>query len=177
MAEVGRVIENRATGERIVVRASGAATGGRVFTFDLYLAPGGHVPARHVHPEQEERFRVLSGRLRVRVGRRTFVAAPGDTVVVPPGTAHWFANAGPGEFCARVEVRPALHLEDLFAEASQIQARRLGPVARLSDLAAMLLQFSREVSMPGVPRAVARVGLASFAALGGRRRGRGDGAS
>src|SRR5256885_14420974 len=92
----GRVIDNAISGERIVIRKSGAQTGGRVLAFDLFLPPGGHVPARHVHPVQEERFTVVTGRMRFRLGRSTIVAAAGDTVLVPAGTAHWFGNAGGG---------------------------------------------------------------------------------
>jgi len=171
----GRVIENRATGERIVVRASGRTTAGAVFAFDLFLAPRGHVPARHAHPGQEERFTVVSGRLRLRVGGRLLVAGPGETVVVPPGTGHWFANPGPAVVHARVEVRPALHLEDLFVRAGEIEARGLGPLARLSDLAAMLLAFPDEITVPGVPGAVMRAGLTAMAALGRHRRAGPDG--
>src|SRR5439155_2855543 len=50
-----RVIDNPISGERIVIRESGEETGGRRLSFDLYLPRGGHVPARHVHPLQEER--------------------------------------------------------------------------------------------------------------------------
>jgi len=53
-----RVIDNALTGERIVIRQTAAQTGGRMLAFDLFLPPGGHVPAGHVHPVQEERFTV-----------------------------------------------------------------------------------------------------------------------
>ncbi len=110
----GRVIDNPISGERIVIRESGAQNGGRLLAFDLFLPAGGHVPARHVHPLQEERFTVLSGRMRFRIGRRTVLASPGQTVVVPAGAAHWFGNAGPEVSRAGVEVRPALRMEELF---------------------------------------------------------------
>src|SRR5690348_8105757 len=60
----GRVIVNPISGERIIIRESGAQTNGRLLVFDLYLPPGAHVPARHVHPVQEERFTVVSGLMR-----------------------------------------------------------------------------------------------------------------
>ena len=60
----GRVIDNPISGERIVIRESGVQTGGRLLSFDLFLPPGGHVPARHVHPIQEEQFTVVAGRMR-----------------------------------------------------------------------------------------------------------------
>src|SRR4051794_32638992 len=92
-----RVIVNPNSGERIVIRTSGAETGGELLVFDLYLPLGAHVPARHVHPEQTERFTVVAGWMRFRVGRgRAFTAGPGETVEVPAGTAHWFGNAGGG---------------------------------------------------------------------------------
>ena len=80
-----RVIENPISGERIVVRQTAAETGGQLFVFDLFLPPGAHVPARHAHPIQEEQFTVLSGRMRFRIGGRTILAGPGETVVVPIG--------------------------------------------------------------------------------------------
>jgi quercetin dioxygenase-like cupin family protein len=143
----GRVIDNPISGERIVIRESGAQTGGRLLAFDLFLPPGAHVPARHVHPVQEEQFTVVAGQMRFRLGRfgrRTILAQPGDMVRVPPGTAHWFGNAGAGVAHARVEVRPALRMEDLFESAAAMGGTRLFPGARLprlSDLALFLLEF------------------------------------
>jgi quercetin dioxygenase-like cupin family protein len=168
-----RVIVNPASGERIVIRTSGAETEGRVLIFDLWLPPAGHVPARHAHPIQEERFTVLSGRMRFVLGRQTILAAPGDTVLVPPGTPHWFGNIGMETACARVEVRPALRMEELL-EASVTLAMRGGffgaRLQRLSELARFLLElalflreFERELAVPNVPTAVARVFLAPFA--------------
>src|SRR5919201_959249 len=100
----GQVITNPISGERIVIRESAAQTGGRLLAFDLFLPPGAHVPARHVHPVQEERFTVVAGRMRFRMGRfgrRTVLADPGDTVLVAAGKAYWFGNAGVGVAYAR----------------------------------------------------------------------------
>src|SRR5689334_15211043 len=63
-----RVIVNPISGERIIIRVSGAETGGELLVFDLYLPPGGHVPAGHTHPSQEERFTLIEGLMRFRVG-------------------------------------------------------------------------------------------------------------
>src|SRR4051812_8770070 len=105
-----RAIVNPVSGERIVIQTSGAETGGRLLVFDLFLPPAGHVPARHAHPIQTERFTVLAGRMRFVLGRQTIVAVPTDTVLVPAGIAHWFGNDGPEPAHARVEVRPALRM-------------------------------------------------------------------
>src|SRR5262245_6811316 len=85
-----RVICNPISGEQIIIRTSGAETNGELLIFDLFLPPGKQVPSRHTHPIQEERFTILAGRLRFQLGWRHILAIPSDTVVVPPGVAHWF---------------------------------------------------------------------------------------
>jgi 1,2-diacylglycerol 3-beta-galactosyltransferase len=168
-----REICNPISGERIVIRQSGADTGGRLLSFDLFLPPGGHVPARHVHPGQEERFTVVRGRMRFRLGRRrTVFADPGDTVVVPPGTAHWFGNAGEGESHARVEVRPALRLQEVFERSAAMEVVERFPGARtprLLDLALFMLEFQQELAVPDVPAFLVKTFLAPLAWLGRRR--------
>jgi quercetin dioxygenase-like cupin family protein len=172
---MGRVIDNPISGERIVIRTSGAQTGGQLLCFDLYLPPGGHVPARHVHPEQVERFTVLAGELRFRVGRRTFLASPGDTIAVPAGTSHWFGNAGTQLAQARVTVEPALRMEELL-EATEAMSRAghlLGTrLPRPDDLAHVLVEFQRELAVPNVPAILVRAVLTPLAWLGRRRHGR-----
>lgn len=171
----GRVIVNPISGERIVVRESGAQTGGQLLAFDLFLPPGGHVPARHVHPVQEERFTVVAGAMRFRLGRfgrRTILAHPGETIVVPPGTAHWFGNPGAQDARARVEVRPALRMEELLEMTEAIG--RAGSASgarrpRLADLARLALEFQREVTVPNVPAFLVKALLAPLAWLGRRR--------
>lgn len=177
------MIENPISGERIVVRRTAAETGGALFEFDLYLPPGAHVPAGHAHPHQEERFTVLEGRFRFRLGRRTIVAGPGDVVTVPRGAAHWFGNAGEGVAHARVEARPALRTQELFEATEALSRSGRIPGTRLPalpDLAMVLLEFDREVVTPHVPARLARAFLMPLAWLGrrGRRPGRGsDGAT
>jgi quercetin dioxygenase-like cupin family protein len=158
-----RVLDNSATGERIIIRHSGAETGGRLLVFDLYLQPGGHVPAGHVHPQQEERFRVLDGRVRFRLGRRTRVAGPGETLVVPPGTPHWFGNHGQTVAQLRVEVRPALRMEELFENAVERATARSPWWSRLLDLALVPLDFQPELGVPNVPAVVIRAVLSPLA--------------
>jgi quercetin dioxygenase-like cupin family protein len=161
-----RVIENPISGERILIRESGGQTRGTLLSFDLFLPAGGHVPAGHVHPVQEERFTVVSGRLRFRLGGHAIVATEGETVVVPAGSPHWFGNPGPGVAHALVEVRPALRTEELFAmtEAMGRPGRFAGTrLPRLSDLALLLLEFRREVAVPRIPGLLVRAVLAALA--------------
>ncbi|MDQ2741995.1 MAG: cupin domain-containing protein [Chloroflexota bacterium] len=166
----GRTIRNPISGERMVIHQSGEQTGGKLLAFDLFLPPGGHVPARHVHPIQEERFTVLEGQMRFRLGwRRSILASRGDTIVVPPGTEHWFGNAGKGESHARVEVRPALRLQEAFERSAAMEVSEPFPglrVPRLADLALFLIEFRRELAVPHVPASLVTAFLAPLAWLG-----------
>src|ERR1700735_5021907 len=106
------VIENPLSGEQITIRRTAADTGGAVLEWELLLAPGGRVPSSHAHPGQEEVFTVLAGQMRFRVGVRRVLANPGDTVRVPPGTVHHFANAGDTPARGACRPRPALEKEE-----------------------------------------------------------------
>ncbi|HEX8968479.1 MAG TPA: cupin domain-containing protein [Chloroflexota bacterium] len=147
---MGRVLDNPRSGERIVVRRSAQDTDGELLEFDVFLRPGAHVPARHVHPRQVERFSVLVGRVRFSLGRRAFLACAGDSVLVPSGTPHWFGNAGPDTAQVRVEVRPAMRMEELFETTVEHAARATG-WRRLVMLGLVLLDFRHEVAVPDVP--------------------------
>ncbi len=167
-----REIVNPVSGERIVVRQHGAQTGGQLLAFDLYLPPGGHVPAGHLHPLQEERFTVVAGLMRFRLGRRNILAQAGETIIIPRGTAHWFGNAGADIAQARVEVRPALRMEELFetTEALGQMTRSRGAwLARLTNLARVVLEFRREVAAPHIPAPLVNAALTPLAWLGRRR--------
>lgn len=178
--EAGRVIVNPISGERIVIRVSGKETDGQLLVFDLYLPPGGHVPAQHVHPSQEESFTVLSGRMRFRMGPlglRAILAAPGDSVRIKPGTAHWFGNPGAQMSHARVEVRPALRMQELFEMTEAIggdNSGQPGQRQRISDLARVVLEFQREIAVPNAPAFLVRIFLTPLAWIGRRRASRAD---
>lgn len=166
----GKVIVNPLSGERIIIRGQPGHPGG-VLAWELQLAPGGRVPASHAHPGQEERFTVVEGRMRFRVGWRRLVAGPGQTVRVPPGTVHHFANAGPGPALVQVTTVPALRMADLLETAAalardQQAAGRVLP--RLTDLVMFMREFEQEVRAPYLPRPLARLAVRSLCSLAGR---------
>jgi quercetin dioxygenase-like cupin family protein len=178
MITPGQTLENPVTGERFTFTHTAASTDGELLAFDFALRPGGAVPIPHVHPIQTERFEVVAGRMRFRVGLRTFVAEPGDVVEVAPGVMHSFANAGDEEARLRVEVRPALAMEEMFAEvvamAEAGRMTRRGLPRNVLDLAVLARRYDQEAHAPMLRVGVQRALLAPLVALGRRRR---DGAS
>ncbi len=164
MITPGQTLENPVTGERFLFTHTAASTNGELLAFEFALRPGGAVPVPHVHPIQTERFEVLAGRMRFRIGLRTRWAEPGDVVEVAPGVAHSFANPGDEEARMRIEVRPALAMEDLFAEVvAMAQAGRLtrrGLPRNPLALASLARRFDREAHAPLLSVGVQRLLLA-----------------
>ena len=169
----GQTIENPVTGERFTFIHTAASSGGELLAFDFALRPGGAVPIPHVHPIQTERFEVLAGRMRFRVGLRTRVAEPGDVIEVAPGVMHAFANDGDKQARLRVEVRPALAMEEMFADVVELaEAGRMnsrGMPRNLLDLALLARTYDREAHAPLLGRRLQRVLLAPLVALARRR--------
>jgi mannose-6-phosphate isomerase-like protein (cupin superfamily) len=163
----GQTLENPVTGERFTFTHTAASTGGELLAFDFALRPGGSVPMPHVHPIQTERFEVVSGQMRFMVGWKTVMAGPGDVVEVQPGVAHSFANAGEDEARVRVEVRPALQMEQMFAEViAMAQAGRMtrrGLPRNPFRLAMLARRYDREAHAPLMSLRVQRALLAPFA--------------
>ena len=176
MAYAGQILTNPVSGETIEFVRTAADTDGELLAIDLTLTPDGHVPGTHVHPEQEERFEVLSGTMKFKLGRTTVVAGAGETVIVPAGTRHRFSNAGDLDAHVRVEIRPALRMEELFETtvglAQEGRVLRTGMPKPL-ELALFVREYAREVRAPFPPPALVRITTAPLAALA-RRRGRAE---
>ena len=172
MAFTGQTISNPISGEQITFLKTSADTAGEKLEFELALSPDGHVPGAHVHPEQEERFHVLEGTMKFRMGLRRIVAEAGDTVVVPAGRVHRFANGGDSTARCRVEVVPALDMEQLLETTVELAIE--GNVTRKGmpkplHLALFVRRFAREVRAPFPPAWMVRVLMAPLAALAHRR--------
>jgi mannose-6-phosphate isomerase-like protein (cupin superfamily) len=172
MAYAGQMVENPVTGERIVFRQTAADTNGELVAIDLALPRGGHVPGTHVHPNQEERFEVTSGQMKFRYGMRTIVAGPGETVVVPAGKIHSFAQYGDEPSQCRVEIRPALKMEQLFETtvrlAQEGRTTKKGMPKPL-DLALFVEEFKAEVKAPFPPAWFVRLVMTTLRAMARRR--------
>jgi mannose-6-phosphate isomerase-like protein (cupin superfamily) len=171
MAHRGLILDNPLSGERFVFRETATDTDGERLVFELELPPGGRVPGGHVHPAQEERFDVLNGRMRFRKGMRRVTAEAGDSVVVPAGTSHRFANVGDDTARIRVEVRPALEMERLFETAAALarEGRTFANgMPKPIELSLFMRRFDDEVRAPIAP-GVVRMVTWPLAWLGRRR--------
>jgi quercetin dioxygenase-like cupin family protein len=169
MGKPGDVLEHPVTGERVIWRKVAAETGGQLLQGDLFARPGGNVAAAHVHPNQEERFEVLSGTLKLRVDGEERLLAPGDVAVIPAGTSHVWWNAGEEDAHVLGEFRPALRtevfFETFFGLATDGKTNRKG-LPNPVHLAVLMREYKNELHLASPPLMVQRALFAPLAAVG-----------
>jgi quercetin dioxygenase-like cupin family protein/uncharacterized protein YndB with AHSA1/START domain len=167
MARAGDVLENPATGERLVFLQTG-----EVLEYELEFVPRGFAVRDHVHPQQEETHEVLEGTLGIVVDGFERRLGAGDVEVVPPRTAHRLLAVDGGRVRARFSSRPALEtevlLETLFGLARDGKVGASGDPGLL-QLAVIFDELSALGHPTRPPLAVQRVLFAPLAALGRAR--------
>jgi mannose-6-phosphate isomerase-like protein (cupin superfamily) len=169
MLRSGDTIENPVTGETLIFHRTSADTNGEYVLVECIVKPGGFVAGAHVHPRQTETFRVLSGTVGIRVGRRKMELEAGEEIKVEPGTVHKFWNAGEDDARFLCEVRPAYQFERLIetmyglAQAGKTSRKGLPNPLRL----AVIANYHRDdLRAPYAPAALQRMALAMGSLVG-----------
>jgi quercetin dioxygenase-like cupin family protein len=174
LVKIGTEIESPQTGERLIFRSTADSSNGRLFQAELIARPGGYVVRSHIHPSQEESFVVLEGLYGYRIGDRTGVAHPGETLVCPPGVAHSQWNAGDDVMRVYYEHRPALVSAEIFFE-TQFGLSRDGKLSAAGDIpllqGAVLLQVVGDFIRPASPPIPVQNVVFPILAAVGRMRG------
>ncbi len=133
MLKAGEVYENPVTGERSVMMGE------------------------HIHPEMEERFTMLRGRVGFRLAGRVSIAESGVVLIAPPGTPHDWWNAGSEEAVIRCEMRPAARFEAMIRNAFGLaidgKVNKKG-MPNLLQLAVFAREFADVIQFTHPPRIV-----------------------
>jgi quercetin dioxygenase-like cupin family protein len=142
-------IHNAQTGEHITFLPGE----GDVLRMRFVIDGGGLVAAEHLHPEQEERFEVVTGTLRVRMNGREREVHAGERIVVPAGVPHAWWNTSSAEHAeVRIDLEPALESKAFFETLFQMVEdghTKSGMPRNPVRLAVLAQRFRREVQ--GVP--------------------------
>jgi quercetin dioxygenase-like cupin family protein len=160
---------------RLQFLRTAADTGGELLEMEATYQPGSVEPLEHFHPQQEEHFEVVSGKLRARVGGEERSLGAGDTLEIPPRTVHAMWNDGDMEARVIWQTRPALRTEDFMVTVGRLaQEGRLTAKGVGNPLlgAALMQEFRdefRPTSPPAALQAVAFPLLAGMARLLGQR--------
>jgi len=78
----------------------------RLFT----LLPGGRIPC-HSHDSIEHEQFILEGEMTLGLDEKTHRVSPGDCILIPAGTEHWYENRGivPVRFLCVVPITASYH--------------------------------------------------------------------
>jgi quercetin dioxygenase-like cupin family protein len=85
--------------------------------FTIQLDPGGSGGGNalvHVHPLADETFTVLAGRLEIVIAGEYEMLNPGQSLTIPRGRPHYFANCSDGQTTASVSFFPPQRQEEFF---------------------------------------------------------------
>ena len=94
--------------------ATAEDTHGAYALWHATVPPGGGPPL-HVHLNEDERFDILSGIVRFRIGDDEVDAQPGDSIFAKRGTPHAFANLTQEPVVMLIHVTPG-GMEKMFHE-------------------------------------------------------------
>lgn len=150
-------IENPITREVLVVERTFAEGHGSAVRFTLPAHQGG--PPLHEHARYDERFEVITGALRLELGaeRAPRVLRAGESITVPAGTLHAFANASAAPVTFRTEVLrdPGFErfIRGWYGAAADGRSRATGPRSAL-ELAVLIDEG--DILVAGVPHALQR---------------------
>lgn len=129
------------TGAVVNVRVGAAETGGAWSLLESAVPPGAGGPPPHWHAETTETFVILEGALVFTMDGEEVTAHAGDTVVVPPRTAHSFCNPFNQPCRLLSHVTPG-GLEDFFEAAAALARQEPPPSpARRASLGARYDNF------------------------------------
>ena len=171
MAKAGDELVNPMSGLRTVFRKTAQETSGELLQVDWIGSPGWTTGPDHVHPLQEERFEVLSGKLGLRVKGVERVHNVGEVIVAPAGSAHAAWNASSDDQVhILVDFRPALRTERAFETLAGLarggKTNRAGVPKNPLRLALILRHFKDEIYFVRPPLAVQRVIFGVLAKVG-----------
>lgn len=112
-------------GSLATVKAGGDETRGALTVIE-FVNPPGFAPPLHRHQAEDELFYVLSGSAEFHCDGRTFLAGPGDFVLLPVGLPHTFL-VGPDEPLRTLQITTPAGFEGFAADAGTTAPQRRLP--------------------------------------------------
>lgn len=105
-------------GNELLLKVSGADTGGVYELYEQNNPPGAGVPP-HIHSGEDETFYVVRGKVRFLVGEKWIEAGPGTTLFAPRNVPHGYQIVGQEDALLLFIVSPP-NIEPMFAELSAL---------------------------------------------------------
>jgi quercetin dioxygenase-like cupin family protein len=169
-------VEDPVGRQRLAFTPESDDDGTEIMLVDCWVDPGGGVPP-HIHPHQTEIFEVIEGEMTFTAGRSKEVRRAGESITVPPGTRHAYANKSSAPAYMRCTARPAADLAEFLQTTAALGREghivRFGPLRApglrgLPKVAAMLKRHRENTLILNPPPLVQRLLLDRLARFADR---------
>jgi quercetin dioxygenase-like cupin family protein len=114
MAYRNKIIRNPKTGQKIRFLQTAKDSDGQLLEMEATFSPYSQEPKSHYHPIQEEDFKVVTGKLNVKLNGELIVLKAGDTLHISKNEVHAMWNEAKEKAVVNWKVRPALETEYLL---------------------------------------------------------------
>lgn len=144
--------------QTMVITKKSLETDGEISRVEIDLEAGQGGPPAHIHPEQREFYAVDAGELTVTIDGESHVITAGNSIEIPTGAAHSFANQSDTLARFSAEHIPALHFEEYIrlvhrtVEGKKATLPVIMRVIRIESSYADTI-----VAPPGIPRLLGKI--------------------
>ena len=98
----------------MVFLKTGEETEGKLLQIECISPPTSVKEPEHIHPLQENKFKMISGSCTFSVQGKEQIIGPGQSISIPPKVRHHFWNSGKTDAHYIQEFVPALNIADFF---------------------------------------------------------------
>lgn len=140
-------------GETLIITRSADETAGQLTEFEGTEEPG-IGPPMHVHFKQEEKVKVVKGKMRIKTLTKEFSLAEGQEYIFAYGEAHQFWNEGDQTMHYIGHVKPSNNYEyfirHIYQSANEANDDKPNPF----DAAFLLTKYKSEMDLLVIPKPV-----------------------
>jgi len=157
------------TKSKLRILVTTAQSNGELLKIELENQPDDQGPPYHYHPDQEETFTVLEGRLALRVAGKEFELGPGESATAKRNEAHTFWNPGSEVVRFTSEHRPAHGFEGFITSLYDLDYDGKVDDAgspQLLQLMALFKPRSGQQFLQGPPQFLQQIGIAVLGRMG-----------
>lgn len=162
----GEELHDKRFGERYTFLQTAEDTEGELLRIEDVVRPGPSRRPASAHPNQEERFEVISGTLGLKVEGEEHLMGTGESFVVLPGVRHLPRNAGDSELRFVAEMRPSGRFEGFLAGITAANNTGREGLAYLLTTAQVLHRFPDVERPTPLPHPLERALFALLAGVG-----------
>jgi mannose-6-phosphate isomerase-like protein (cupin superfamily) len=159
------ILKINKNGETLMITRSAADTGGQFTEFEGTDEPG-IGPPMHVHFRQEEKVKVVKGKMRIKTLTKEFPLTEGQEYIFAAGEAHQFWNEGDETLHYSGHVKPSNNYEyfikHVYQSANEAKDDKPGPF----DAAFLLTKYKSEMDMLVIPKPVKLIVFPILLAIG-----------